>query len=131
MGLQGPVGPGNAGFINPVAGSISVNSTTDVVVATLTNLPAGSYLLSGKANIIKTGATANFTTCALKNGATVLDQLQNQTSTSGELSVLSGSVTLAAPATITMTCRVSAASTTMAAQFRVLTAFKVNTLTVQ
>ncbi|MFN7979932.1 MAG: hypothetical protein U0P30_17505 [Vicinamibacterales bacterium] len=103
-------------------------TTTEVTLATVT-LPTGSYLLSGKASIVRTGGTAG-TVCTLYNGATVLDQLTNQTSTTGELAVVQGYVTLAAQTAITFKC-VGQTGVSATASNRTLTAYKVNTLTVQ
>ncbi|MEP7117904.1 MAG: hypothetical protein ABI880_09995, partial [Acidobacteriota bacterium] len=97
-------------------------------LATVT-LPAGSYLLTAKAAIVRAGGNSG-SLCTLNNGATVLDQLVNQSSTSGELTVLSGSVTLAGATAITMRCYTSP-GTSLSASFRVLSAYKLNTLTVQ
>ena len=99
-----------------------------MTLATLT-LPIGNYLLSAKASILRTAGTQG-TVCTLYNGATVLDQLTNQTSTIGELAVMEGSVTLAAAGTITMKCNGQAGVTATASR-RTLRAYKLNTLTVQ
>ena len=126
MGLQGP---GAAGYINRPTTSVTVTGTTVTTVATL-NLPAGNYLVTGKVNLTRTGGTGT-SVCTLNNGATVLDQLGNQGSSSGELTVLQTSVALTGAATITMRCNNSSTTTTMTAAFRVLTAYSLSSLTVQ
>jgi len=126
-GAQGPVGPGADGWVNTTAAGQSF-TTTEVTLATL-NLPTGTYLLSAKASIQRTAGSQG-TVCTLYNGATVLDQLTNQTSTIGELAVLEGSVTLATAGTITMRCN-GQTSVTATASRRTLRAYKLNTLTVQ
>jgi hypothetical protein len=106
-----------------------VTGTTVSTLATVT-LPAGSYLLTGKVNLTRTAGTGT-SVCTVNDGATVLDQLGNQASTSGELTVLQTSVVLTASTPITLRCANSATTTNTTANFRVLTAYKLNTLTVQ
>lgn len=129
-GPQGPAGPGPEGYINSVTASItlSTSAAAPTTVTTL-NLPAGSYLFFGKVAILRTGGSGS-SACTLNSGATVLDTLANQASTSGELSVLNGAVTLAATTTVTVRCNTTA-GTTMSANNRVLSAYKISTLTVQ
>lgn len=125
MGPQGPQGPGADGWINRTTTTVAV-PTTPVTLATL-NLPAGSYLLSGKVSLVRTGGGGT-STCTLNDGATVLDQLDNQTSTSGELTVLQSAVTLTGTTAITVRCSSTSA---VNASFRVLSAYKLNSLTQQ
>jgi hypothetical protein len=127
IGLTGPAGPGNEGYVNQTAAGTAF-TTTEVTLGTLT-LPAGNFLLSAKASILRTGGT-NGTVCTLYNGATVLDQLTNQTSTVGELAVLQAYVQLASNATITFRCNGQTGVSATASR-RTLTAFRVNALTVQ
>jgi hypothetical protein len=113
--------------VNRTTAAISVGSLAEATVSAL-NLPAGSYLLLGKASMVRTGGNGT-NTCRLYNGATVIDQLQNQSTASGEVAVLHTSVTLAATATVTMRCQTS--SGTADASNRTLSAYKLSTLTVQ
>ena len=136
MGLTGPQGPagvGADGWVNSNAATVANISTTDVTLATV-NLPAGSYLLIGKVNIVRTAGNGT-STCTVNNGATVLDQANNQGNSSGEISVLQGSLTLAVvgPTAVTLRCRSvnGSQATTSSASFRVLSAYKLSTLTVQ
>lgn len=107
---------------------MSTNSAAPTAMASL-SLPAGSYLFFGKLGVLRGGGTG-LPTCTLVSGATVLDTLVNQSSTSGELTVLNGAATLAATTTVQVRCYTSA-GTTLTGNNRVLTAYKVSTLTVQ
>jgi hypothetical protein len=127
QGLQGPAGPGADGWVNRTTGAIAIGSAAEVTVATL-NLSAGSYLILGKASIVRTGGNGT-NTCRLYDGAAVFDLLQNQNTTSGELSVLHAPLTLAANAAVTMRCQTS--SGTSDASNRTLSAYKLNSLTTQ
>lgn len=114
--------------MNRTAGSLpTAFGTTDTTVATLT-LPAGSYLLFGKAQVTRVSGTGT-STCKLFDGSTLIDSLQNQGSTSGEAQLVHAGVTLSATSTITMRCAMT--SGTGNASNRTLSAFKLSTLTVQ
>lgn len=107
--------------------------TTEVTVATL-NLPAGSYLLIGKSNVVRSSGNGT-AICTLNQGATILDQANLQGTSSGEVATLHAPLTLAVagPTAITMRCRsVNGTQTTFStASFRTLSAFKLGTLTAQ
>jgi len=103
MGLQGPAGPTNA-WVNQNVAGVTVSSATNVTVSSL-NLPAGSYLLFAKAKALRSGSTAITVTCTLRNGATVLDELQSPLSnTTPTVIALHSAVTLAATTTVTVQC---------------------------
>jgi len=129
-GAQGPAGPGADGWANTTAAAVANIGSTDVILATV-NLPAGSYLLVGKVSIARTSGGGT-SLCTLNNGATVLDQTSNQGTASGETPVVQAPLTLAVagPTAITVRCR-STAGTLSTATFRALSAYKLNTLTVQ
>jgi hypothetical protein len=84
--------------------------------------------LLGKASVLRTGGNGT-NTCRLYNGATLIDTLQNQSTTSGEVAVLHAPVTLAATTSVTMRCQTS--SGTADASNRTLSAYKLSTLTTQ
>lgn len=113
--------------MNRTAGNLAF-TTSEQTLATLT-LPAGNYLLFAKASIVRTGGTSG-TVCTLYNGTTSIDQLNNQTSTTGELAKLQSFVQLSAQAVITFKCN-GQTGVSATASNRTLTAIKVNTLTVQ
>ena len=125
-GAQGPAGAGADAWINQVVAALPL-ATTELTMASLT-LPAGSYLLHAKASLLRTNGNGS-SACTLYNGLTVLDQLMNQGSTSGELTVLQSSVTLAANTAIIMRCVMSTGTADVSR--RTLTAYRVSTLTVQ
>ena len=125
-GPQGPAGVGADGWINQVVATQAL-ATTELTMASLT-LPAGSYLLQAKASVLRTNGNGT-SACTLYNGATVLDQLVNQGSTAGELTVLQSSVTLGASTAITMRCVMSTGAADVSR--RTISAYKLSTLTVQ
>jgi len=125
MGVQGPAGP-TLGWVNRTVGAVSV-TTTNGVVASL-SLPAGSYLLHGKANLVRTGGNGS-SECSLLNGGTVLDLSVNQGTTTGEVITADGVVTLTGTTTINYSCRVTSGSANVSN--RTLTAIGFTTLTVQ
>ena len=125
-GPQGLTGPGAEGYADQTATAVSIG-TSDVTLATL-SLPAGSYLLTAKASLIRTSGSGT-TTCTLYNGATVLDQLQNQSSSSGEVNVLHTALTLANTSSVTFACRASSGASS--GSRRILSAYKLATLILQ
>lgn len=125
MGPQGPAGP-TEGWVNRTAGSVSIG-TTNTTVASL-SLPAGSYLLYAKASLTRASGNGS-SECSLLNGATLLDQVTNQASASGEVNVVHGTVTLGATTSITFACRMT--SGTANVTNRTLSAMRFTTLTVQ
>lgn len=119
--------------MNGNAGSVANIGTADVTLATI-SLPAGSYLLFGKATLVR--ASGNGTSvCTLYNGLTALDQLTLPGSSVGEVVALHAPLTLAVPGptALTLACRsVNGSQATLhTASFRVLSAYKLSTLTVQ
>jgi hypothetical protein len=130
QGLEGPMGPAGGaiveGWVNRVAGATAL-ATTSVVVAQLT-LPAGTYMVFAKANIVRTNGNGA-SECVILNGATPVDTVVNQSTTTGEVNVAQGPVTLAGSATLTFGCRVLGGSAT--ASNRTLSALKFAILTEQ
>jgi hypothetical protein len=112
--------------VNRTAGAQAV-ATTNTVVASL-SLPAGSYLLYAKANVVRTGGNGS-SECSLLNGATVLDLSVNQGTTTGEVVSAHGLVTLATTTTINYSCRVTNGSANVSN--RTLSAVAFSALTVQ
>lgn len=131
MGLQGPAGPTNA-WVNQNVAGVTVSSSTNVTVGSL-NLPAGSYLLFAKAKALRSGSTTPTITCTLRNGATVLDELQTQLGSTSipEAITLHSAVTLAATTTVTVQCNRSSASGTGIVSHRAFSAQAFTNLTVQ
>jgi hypothetical protein len=102
-------------------------ATTNVTVASLT-LPAGSYLLYAKANLVRTGGSGS-NECSLRDGATALDTVANQGNATGEVIVAHAAITLSATTTVTYQCRVTAG--TANASNRTFSAVRFTALTVQ
>jgi len=125
MGVQGPAGP-TLGWVNHTVVAVSI-TTTNGFVASL-SLPAGSYWLHGKANLVRTGGNGS-SECSLLNGGTVLDLSVNQGTTTGEVITADGVVTLTGTTTINYSCRVTSGSANVSN--RTLTAIGFTTLTVQ
>ncbi len=128
MGPQGPAGPTNA-WVAQNVGNVTVNTGGNVTVASL-SLPAGSYLFFAKAKALRSGSTNTTITCTLRNGATVLDELQAPLSTSTPTVVaLHSYATLNAAGTVTMQC--SRSGGTGIVSYRTLSAQAFTNLTVQ
>ena len=118
-------------FINSnLNGTISL-STTAASVASLTNLPAGSYLLSAKVSIGFNSAAGAQDLCTLSVGGTPIDFSYATVSSAGgiffETAKLLGAVTLSSSNSIIVTCATN--NGTASAFYPVLTATKVSSIT--
>lgn len=107
-GTDGGRGPSNAFYVGP-DGAVASLDNTNKVLATL-NLPAGTFVLFGRVTIQR-GVTGGETDCSLRRDGTQVASFYNVLAPSpspnafvGGLSSFTG-LTLAAPATITLTCK--------------------------
>jgi hypothetical protein len=98
---------------------------TATPVATLTALPAGSYVFTGYADLISNMASA--TTCSIGGGGGNTGNVRQYLSVAGQyVSVApSGTWTLSAPSDVVMRCTVFNAAATWNVEARALTAVPV------
>lgn len=129
-GPTGPIGPSNV-YVNSSLTSVATVTATGTQVASLTNLPAGSYLLSAKVTLgfNSTGAQDY---CTLSVGSTPIDYSYATVSSSAgifyETAKLLGTATFASSSnSITVTCLTSGGTAT--ASYPVLTAMQVSSVT--
>jgi hypothetical protein len=110
-GPTGPQGPAGDGRLFSFSGG-SLGLTGPQVVASL-SLPAGNFLIQGKMNAVHNGTAATSTRleCTLLNGTTAIDfiKLRLAANNSNEALIfgivpVQAAVSLAAPATINLTC---------------------------
>lgn len=128
IGPAGPQGPGAGGYANRNAGALTAAfGTTSTTIGALT-LGVGNYLLTGKARVYRVSGTGTVT-CNLLAGTTVLDSVQFASSTTGTVAVMHAPLTLSASTAVTMQCAVSAG--TVNANNRTLSAYSLQTLTMQ
>jgi hypothetical protein len=71
-GATGPRGPSDA-FFDSTDGSQDLGPNPGTLVASL-SVPAGSYVITGRANAVNTGAAASTGDCELFVGGTAVDQ---------------------------------------------------------
>jgi hypothetical protein len=106
-GSQGPAGDGK--LFSFSGGALGITGAANV--ASL-NLPAGNYLIQGKMDAVHNGTTSSTRLeCSLVNGANVVDFIKLRMAANKEAESLifgilpvQAAVTLAAPATINLTC---------------------------
>jgi hypothetical protein len=109
-GATGPQGPAGDGKLFSFSGG-PIGVIGGTTVASL-NLPAGSYLLQGKMDAVHNGTTSSTRLeCSLINGSSVLDFIKLRLAANeGAAPLIFGvvpiqaAVTLAAPATINLSC---------------------------
>jgi hypothetical protein len=109
-GAAGQPGPAGDGKLFSFSGG-AIGITGAANVASL-NLPAGNYLIQGKMNAVHNGTTSSTRLeCSLVNGANVVDFIKLRMAANKEAESLifglipvQAAVTLAAPATINLTC---------------------------
>lgn len=110
QGPAGPTGPSGTGpaYVGARDGSslLSVFSSFLTVVSTPT-LPAGSYVVTGRANVIGGGGVTNVLICSMLE-----DVAQNFTVANGGVVPLTlhSTTTLTAPGTVSLACSKSAGS---------------------
>jgi len=127
QGIQGPIGPSN-GYGADSEGADLTWTAAEQTVQTL-NLPAGSYVLTGKVLANNDGAGLPIVSCDLKVGAVVIDNGNNivpgANAAAAERLYLSqgAAVTLVAPSAVTIACTSNTATGEW--EDRVLTAVKV------
>ena len=123
-GAQGATGPSDA-YTARRSGSPLMDVTTSfAAVVTTPTLPAGSYTLAARANVIGGGGVKNALICSLEN-----DAAQNFNVASGDLFPLSmaSTQTLTAAGTVSLQCNKSAGTPTIAQATIIAT--RVGTLT--
>ena len=135
MGPPGPAaspGPGEEVFKNSSLTGTANLTATGTAVALLTNLPAGNYLLMAKVTIGANAGSQDF--CTLRVGSTVIDYSYATANVSvgiiWETAKLLGTVSLPTSTnSISVTC--SNSTDSGMAQYPVLTALKVGSVTTQ
>jgi hypothetical protein len=112
--------------------STTVNTTSSTNPLTLETLsvPAGTYLLTVKARVIRQNGGSTALTCSIRSGATILDDAAINPSSSGTVIVLHGYVTLAAAGNLDFRCY-SGNTTGNAVSNRTFSAQQFTNLTVQ
>jgi hypothetical protein len=141
MGPQGfPGAPGPEGlpgpsdvFINSSLNGAVTLSSTPAAVAALSNLPAGSYLISAKVTIGPNVGSAGQDYCALSVGGTIVDYSYATINPSGGIlyqtaKLLTASTFATATNSIVVTCMTTFGGSAVA-QYPVLTAMKVGSVT--
>ncbi len=121
VGPQGPPGPSSLApaYTTPVGGDITALTNSFTAVATL-NLPAGNYVVLGRANLIA-GASGAPVICSLAE-----DAAQNVSVDNNKIVALSQNSTLSldSPGSVKLNCLKQGAGTVSVAQ-RWITAIKV------
>ena len=112
--------------MNRTEAAVTVNGTS-TTVATL-ELPAGSYLIYAKANVVRNGGNGS-SECIVFNGSEAVDTVVNQGTPTGEVNFAHGAVTLTDTTTLTYGCRITANTATVSN--RTFSAIRITSLTVQ
>ncbi len=106
--------------------NLSETTNSPTTIATL-SLPAGSYLVTAKARLVRSNNVT--ATCRLYAGNTIFDESAFQAGSSGALMTLHAPLTLTTTTTVTVRCSSSNNNTT--ASYRTLSAQAFTNLTVQ
>jgi hypothetical protein len=68
-GLQGPPGPSSVSEVTRDLGPLSVAAGADTVIATMSGIQPGAYLITAKTTLVDTSATVTSSVCTLSAGA--------------------------------------------------------------
>ena len=131
-GATGPRGPSDA-FFDSTDGSQDLGGNPGTLVASL-SVPAGSYVITGRANAVNTGAAASTGDCELFVGGTSVDQslyeLEGVADDVNQVPVtVHAARTVTGQTSIQMLCEDLGGQ--VSANFRRLSAIRVETLTSQ
>jgi hypothetical protein len=129
QGAAGPAGPSTV-YFNHTPDAFTLNSSPTTLGAL--NLPAGSYLISGKA-LFRLDTAGSSLQCTLKGGAVLLDTGYFDTSTNiqaYQTIPVAGAISIAAPTSITYACFLDGASPSGVAFYVVLSAIQTGSLTI-
>ena len=128
LGPQGPAGPSNA-YTSHVQLGVGVTADFPGQAIRSLSLPAGSYVLSAKAQV-ELGNGSDRLSCTLPSG-TVADEADFVWNGQSQQMPLIGSVTLSDPGTVSLTCWSNDPNGSARVRYPALTAIQVNSLTDQ